>query len=99
MLNFIIEVSEFGVSANETAREINNPDAVAMVDGERWNYRVQKNKNYKPKGRRAKVWRERAMNYVHYHANNSGERVRFEHVGSKRTTRKKKISEQQRSMF
>lgn len=93
--NFVISVKSMAVFATEESKEIINPHALAIVDGERWNYKIKKVAGWKPKGNN---WYERGMNYVHYHAKNSGLRVEFKPVG-KGSNRRKKTSEKQQTLF
>lgn len=70
-------------------------DAIAMVDGERHQYYLSRYEHTEKKS----SWRERGMMHLHYHAKNSGNLVRWLPVGHVKQSRKKKISEKQKSLF
>jgi len=66
-------------------------DAIAMIDGERYQYYLSRHEHTDKKSE----WRERGMMHLHYHANNSGNYVRWLPVGHEKRSRKKEQSAKQ----
>lgn len=95
MRQFIVTVHPNRVQVDEIVKELKTYDASAIVDGDIWRYKIKKSPNIIKKDR---GWRSRAYHHIHYHANNSGFMVRFEHV-HRATRRKRKISDKQLSFW
>jgi len=93
MRYFRVTVHPMRVQIDEQVKELKAYDCRALVDGDNWLYKIIKSSNI-PKTWRG--WRERAYHHIHYHANNSGSVVRFEHVHHQKR-RKRKISPKQLS--
>jgi len=75
--------------------EIRHPDFIALVDGERFAYRIERHKHTDKNSN----WRDRGTSQVYYHANNSGNIVSWIPVLKSKRTRKLDISDKQMSMF
>jgi len=74
-----------------------NPHFVAVVDGEKYYYKVV---NAKHESKPVAKWAfGRASVEIQYHAKNWGNYVRFEPVGRVKRKKKKKISPKQMTMF
>lgn len=84
-----VKVADYAPHANKS------PDYVALVDGDRQQYFIQKGEHLE---KRAK-WRDRGVNHLFYHAQNSGNRVQWIPSGRKLRTGKKKQLEKQLELF
>jgi len=70
------------------------PEQIASVDGERYQYFVDKDKDTE-----SKSWRGMANNALFYHAKNSGSYVFFIAVNKVRSRKKEDVSDNQIKMF
>lgn len=68
----------------------------ASVDGDTWLYKVVKSKWQPPQD---KGWFERAVNTIYWHANNSGNNVKFHEVHYQKRVQKSKRHEKQIALF
>ncbi len=95
MRYFTVTVQPMRVQIDEQTKEFAMYDSSATVDGEIWCYKIKKGPNIAKNNR---TWRSRAYQNIHYHANNSGEIVRFTPVHHA-TRSSRKINEKQLSMW